>query len=151
MRAPLKYLAPLILVPFLACADTPAEPEAEETTALFKQAQPSEPGWYIHVDVKCKEGWAGVVRARDYNQTPLDHAQDTCGFPGTGHSPWLLLADLTDPWLEEVVFRFENKDGSIFDDWYNDAYHIGWLLEEPLVATLPNGAVSWLVELVIVE
>ena len=40
MRAPLKYLAPLILLPFLACADTPAEPESD---TLFAKGKPEPP------------------------------------------------------------------------------------------------------------
>jgi len=42
-----------MLLPFLACTDTPAEPEAEETTALFKSDRPHVPGYYIEGSIRC--------------------------------------------------------------------------------------------------
>ena len=40
MRTPLKYLALLLIIPFLACTDTPAEPES---STLFAKGKPEPP------------------------------------------------------------------------------------------------------------
>ena len=73
MRGPLKYLALLFLVPFLACTDTPAEPDTEETASL-KIQPPNDWGDWLVVEIKCGGNFRGYVWAGD--EVPL--AYDCC-------------------------------------------------------------------------
>ena len=45
MRGPLKYLALLLLVPFLACSDTPIEPESKQADTSLTQPVAAEPAF----------------------------------------------------------------------------------------------------------
>lgn len=76
MRGPLKYLALLILVPFLACTDTPTEPEAEETTASFKAERPPDFGDWLVVNVKCSGRYACFATVQPYPTVPGVYGYD---------------------------------------------------------------------------
>jgi len=64
MRPAVIVFAPLLLLPFLACTDTPVEPETEETASFKAEKPPKDYGDWLVVDVQCsgpKAGCSGDV------------------------------------------------------------------------------------------
>ena len=96
MRPAFRFVAPLLMLPFLACTDTPAEPETQET-AVLKKGEPVEPGDYIVAAIKC-QGSKGSYYSFFWTGDFVGHGTVACDesswpYPDPSRIDWAPIAD----------------------------------------------------------
>jgi len=64
------------MLPFLACTDTPAEPETEETASFKAEKPPKDYGDWLVVDAQCSGRYFCVVSATPWPASPYAVAAD---------------------------------------------------------------------------
>jgi len=120
MRPAVLVFAPLMLLLFLACTDTPAEPETEATPLFRMGPTPQEPGLYLHLQVTCQQGWAAIGRASDnIPQVPCDAftVAGNCGLQAVtpSKSSWYRIEpECAFGEIENVSFRSQSPDGDVY-------------------------------------
>jgi len=79
MRPAVIVFVPLLLLPLLACTDTPAEPETELLAKKGITDKPKEPGLYVVAQIDCIRNWEGWMNSLVLSGTGESYyARDGC-------------------------------------------------------------------------